>query len=114
MGVIPRFELHWVDLPSQAGHAQAGRRPAVVISDFPQQAFSIVVPVTTNRKRSVFPGTMLVDPDLHNGLSRPGVILGFQIRYLDRRFVKDRIGRLSVEDQAELDGVLAELLGFDR
>lgn len=111
--MIPRFAIHWVALPRQPGHAQSGRRPAVVLADAPEHGFCIVLPVTTNQARIVFPGTMQVEPDDENRLSRPGVVLGFQIRYLDRRFVQDRIGELGIEDQAELDGTLAELLGFD-
>jgi mRNA-degrading endonuclease toxin of MazEF toxin-antitoxin module len=110
---IPRFELWWVSLPHQHGHHQTGRRPAVVIADEPDNRFCIIAPLTTTLHRTRFKCTMKVEPTTENGLDAPSVVLGFQIRYLDRNRLDERIGRLSANDQAILDGLLAELLGFD-
>lgn len=110
---IPRFELWWVRLPEQQGHHQSGRRPAVVVADELDNRFCIVAPVTTTLARRRFKCTLVVEPSEGNGLSATSVVLGFQIRYLDRTRLEARIGRLAPSDQAVLDGLLAELLGFD-
>jgi mRNA-degrading endonuclease toxin of MazEF toxin-antitoxin module len=110
---LPRFDMWWVELPYQEGHAQSGRRPAVLVADEPTNRFCIVAPLTTNLDRLRFKGTLRVEPDHDNGLPQASVVMAFQIRYLDRDRLAERIGRLSVDDQAEFDGVLAELLGFD-
>ena len=110
---IPRFELWWVRLPQQQGHHQTGRRPAVVVADEPDNRFCIVAPLTRTLNRTRFKCTLKVEPSEQNGLDAESVVLGFQIRYLDRSRLDDRIGRLSPGDQAILDGLLAELLGFD-
>lgn len=105
--------MWWVRLPHQDGHSQTGTRPAVLIADEPENGFCIVAPVTTNLERSRFKATLRVVPDAENGLREPSVVLGFQIRHLDRNRLDARIGRLSDADAAILDGLLAELLGFD-
>lgn len=110
---IPRFELWWVRLPDQQGHHQTGRRPAVVVADEPDNGFTIVAPVTTNLERRRFKCTLVVEPSAENGLGSTSIVLGFQIRYLDRNRLEERMGQLSPTDQAVLDGLLAELLGFD-
>lgn len=110
---IPRFEIWWLDLPFQQGHSQTGRRPGIVIADEPENGFSIVAPLTTNAARTRFKCTLKVEPSNANGLAATSVVLGFQIRYVDRKRLTGRIGRLDLEHQAELDGLLAELLGFD-
>ena len=112
MAKLPRFDIWWVELPHQDGHAQAGRRPAVIIADEPDNRFSIVLPITTNLDCSRFKCTLRIDPGPENQLQAPSVVLGFQIRYLDRNRLRGRIGRLSDPDCAVLDGLLAELLGF--
>lgn len=110
---IPRFEIWWVRLPHQDGHHQTGRRPGVIVADEPDNRFCVLAPVTTNLDRRRFKCTLAVEASVENGLAAPSVVLGFQIRYLDRNRLEERIGRLSPKDQAVLDGLLAELLGFD-
>jgi mRNA interferase MazF len=110
---LPRFDIWWVNLPVQEGHAQSGKRPAVLAADEPDNKFCIVLPVTTNLDRSRFKGTLRVEPDSENGLRETSIIMGFQIRYLDRNRLTERIGHLNNADSAVLDGLLAELLGFD-
>lgn len=110
---LPRFDIWWVDLPVQEGHSQSGRRPAVIVSDEPDNRFSIVLPITTNLNRSRFKGTLRVEPDSENGLRDPSIVMGFQIRHLDRNRLTERIGHLNNSDAAILDGLLADLLGFE-
>jgi len=110
---IARFEIWWLQLPHQDGHHQTGRRPGVVVADEPDNRFCIIAPVTTNLDRRRFKCTHVVEPSPENGLEERSVVLGFQIRYLDRNRLVERIGRLAANDQAVLDGLLADLLGFD-
>lgn len=64
-------EVFWVDLPARGGHAQMGRRPAIVLQT--SEASSVLptvllIPMTTQLDALRFPGTLLVEPDLENGL----------------------------------------------
>jgi mRNA interferase MazF len=72
----------WVSLNPQAGHEQAGRRPAVVLSPAAYNAkvgLAILCPVTSQVKGYPF------EVPIPSDLSVPGVILADQIKSLDWR-----------------------------
>ena len=80
--VPQRGDIVWVSLNPQAGHEQAGRRPAVVVS--PQNyngkvGLAILCPITNQIKG--YPFEVLI-PD---GLPVEGAILSDQIKSLDWR-----------------------------
>lgn len=75
-----RGDLVWISYNPQAGHEQAGRRPAVVLSPKKYNAkvgLAILCPVTSQRKR--YPFEVLIP----EGLSVSGVILSDQVKSLD-------------------------------
>ena len=77
-----RGDLVWITLNLQAGHEQAGRRPAVVISPKSyngKTGLAILCPVTGRSKG--YPFEVLL-PD---GLAVSGVILSDQVKSLDWR-----------------------------
>jgi mRNA interferase MazF len=112
-GYVPkRGDLIWLDFTPQAGHEQAGRRPAAVISSSQYNrkvGMLLACPITNQRKQ--YPFEVLL-PD---GLPISGVILADQARSLDwksRRAVF--IGRLGEEVLAETLGKLAALIADDK
>jgi len=111
-GYVPkRGDLIWLDFTPQAGHEQAGRRPAAVISSSQYNrkvGMLLACPITNQRKQ--YPFEVLL-PD---GLPISGVILADQLRSLDwksRRAVF--IGRLGEEALEETLGKLAALIADD-
>lgn len=75
-----RGHLIWVDFSPQAGHEQAGRRPALVISTAEFTAvtgFTIVCPITSQVKG--YPFEVVLPP----GLPVSGVVLCDQERSFD-------------------------------
>jgi mRNA interferase MazF len=88
-------DVYWVDFPRRGGHAQAGRRPAIVVQG--SEACSrlptvLCIPLTTQLDALRFPGTVLVDADANNGLRRASVALVFQLTAVDRSFLSTRLG----------------------
>jgi mRNA interferase MazF len=80
--VPERGDLVWLTFDPQAGHEQAGRRPAVVLS--PQTynrpaGLAIVVPVTGQEKQYPF------EVPLPAGLPVQGVVLADQLKSVDWR-----------------------------
>ncbi|MCY3973575.1 MAG: endoribonuclease MazF [Candidatus Dadabacteria bacterium] len=72
----------WINLNPQAGHEQAGRRPAVVLSPLEYNdkvGLALFCPVTNQRKD--YPFEVPIPPNRHVG----GVILADQIKSLDWR-----------------------------
>jgi mRNA interferase MazF len=95
-----RGSLAWVAFSPQAGHEQAGHRPALVISPRPyheRSNLAVVCPITTNLQP--WPWKVL----LPEGLAVSGAVLVDQLRSIDRG-----ARRLRLVGQAP-HGVIAEV-----
>jgi len=83
MAYIPdRGDIVWITLSPQAGHEQAGRRPALVLSHKAYNGkvgLALLCPITSQIKG--YPFEVLI-PD---GLPVNGVVLSDQIKSLDWR-----------------------------
>ena len=80
--VPKRGDVVWITMNPQAGHEQAGRRPAVVLSpeSYNHKAgLAIMCPVTSQIKGYPF------EVSLPSGLPVSGVILSDQVKSLDWR-----------------------------
>ena len=107
-------DVVWVDFPARGGHAQAGRRPAVVAQDAAVSGLLptiLLIPLTTQLDALRFPATVLVEPDPANGLRRPSVALVFQLAAIDRRFISTRAGHVDAAVLADLWAALDTLTG---
>lgn len=93
--VPQRGDAIWLDFDPQAGHEQARRRPAIVLSpaQFNQvTGFALVCPITNQEKGYPF------EVPIPAGLSVRGVVLADQIRSLDWKARKaSLIGKLPAE-----------------
>ena len=110
--VPARGDLIWLQFNPQAGHEQAGHRPAVVISPSSYNrrvGLALCCPVTSQVKG--YPFEVLLPP----GLSVEGAILSDQIKSLDWRVRKARrIGNLPAEVLQETVGKILALVEPDR
>jgi mRNA-degrading endonuclease toxin of MazEF toxin-antitoxin module len=98
-------DVYWVEFPVRGGHAQAGRRPAIIVQGTRASASLptvLCVPLTTQLDALRFPGSVLVEADKKNGLQRASVALVFQLTAIDRRFLGKRLGRVSAPVLASL------------
>jgi mRNA interferase MazF len=106
-------DIYTVEIPASDGHEQAGTRPAIVVQD-PQYEVQLstvlIVPLTSRLAAQAFPGTFLIRPTSRNGLSVPSVALVFQLRAIDKRRLKRKMGRLSAAHLAQLQQHFKALL----
>ncbi len=78
--VPDRGDVVWISLDPQAGHEQAGRRPALVISPAAYNGkvgLAILCPITSHVKG--YPFEIVIPP----GLKAIGAILSDQVKSLD-------------------------------
>lgn len=107
-------ELYWIELPPTNGHEQGGRRPAIILLD---QTVSLrlpvilTIPITTALAALRFPGTLRIDATASNRLSKASVALIFQLRAVDRKRIKEKIGSLDSETLQNIFAKLDELTG---
>lgn len=109
MAYVPqRGDVVWITLNPQAGHEQAGRRPALVLSPAAYNGkvgLAILCPITAQVKG--YPFEVLVPP----GCKVTGAILADQVKSLDWRVRKaERICTLPATVVAEVLEKLGVLL----
>lgn len=107
--VIEQGDVWRADLPEPAGSEPGYRRPVVVVqsNEFNRSRISTVVCValTSNLALAEAPGNVFLPADV-TGLSRDSVANVSQIVALDRVFLTERIGQLSLNVLDDiLDGV---------
>jgi mRNA interferase MazF len=100
----------WVsDLPDKGGHVQRGYRPALVIAD-PTKAIAMVIPITSSLAATRFPYTLPLTPTAENGLTKPSVLLMYQLGAVDKRFLHRNIGRIDAATLERIDQQLKTML----
>ena len=104
-------DIAWVELDPVKGGEQAGRRPALIVSDRLYHEVSrraLICPISRTDRPWPF------NVPLPGGLKTDGAVLVDQIRAIDRNArMFDIIERAPTKVVAEVRGRLAALLGFD-
>ena len=80
MKAFRQGDIIWMDFNPQAGHEQAGRRPALVISNSKFNstgALAMVCPITNTKTRQA------IRPELPDTLKTKGCVLCDQARFVD-------------------------------
>jgi mRNA interferase MazF len=102
--VPERGDVIWLHFDPQAGHEQAGKRPALVLSPSAYNGrvgLALLCPITSQRKGYPF------EVPLPSGLKVQGVVLADQVKGLDWRF--RRAERVDSVPHAVLDEAVAKI-----
>lgn len=111
---IKRGELYYADLSPVVGSEQGGIRPVLVVQNDVGNKYSptiIAAAVTSKINKAKLP-THIELPLGDFGLQKDSVILLEQIRTLDKRRLKERIGELSEVTMSKVDRAILISLGF--
>ena len=110
---VKRGELYYADLSPVVGSEQGGVRPVLVVQNDTGNRYSptdIAAAVTSKINKAKLP-THIELPSASYGLAKDSVILLEQIRTLDKRRLKERIGELPEKTMRRVDGALLISLG---
>ncbi len=113
---IKRGELYYADLSPVVGSEQGGVRPVLVVQNDVGNKYSptvIAAAVTSKINKAKLP-THIELPSSSYGLQRDSVILLEQIRTLDKRRLKERIGELNEITMNQVDKAILISLGFTK
>ena len=113
--MIARGELYSASLDPVVGSEQGGIRPVLIIQNDVGNRYSptvIVLAVTGQLGKARLPTHVNV-PAQGNGLAKDSVVLAEQIRTLDKRRLRERIGTLSPELMEKVSEAVKISLGFD-
>ncbi len=98
-----------IEIPDTGGHEQEGIRPAIIIGE-PTNQIAIVVPCTSNLEVLRFPYTFILKPAKENGLKLLTVAMVFQLRAIDKRKLKIKIGRIDPSSLKTANNLIKKLL----
>ncbi|MDE6597513.1 MAG: type II toxin-antitoxin system PemK/MazF family toxin [Clostridia bacterium] len=113
---IKRGELYYADLSPVVGSEQGGVRPVLVVQNDVGNKYSptvIAAAVTSKINKAKLP-THIELPSHSYGLAKDSVILLEQIRTLDKRRLKERIGELNEITMTQVDKAILISLGFQK
>ncbi|MHB1665588.1 MAG: type II toxin-antitoxin system PemK/MazF family toxin [bacterium] len=108
-------DIYLVEIPTSEGHEQQGLRPAIIVQtadDIDKVPTVLIVPFTTQIKALNFPFTFVVNPDSANNLASVSIVLVFQLRAIDKKRLKNKIGSLSTNDTQVLKQKIKMLLNI--
>ena len=111
---IKRGELYYADLSPVIGSEQGGVRPVLVVQNDVGNRYSptiIAAAVTSKINKAKLPTHIELSASVY-GLAKDSVVLLEQIRTIDKRRLKDKIGLLSEQTMMRVDDALLISLGF--
>lgn len=73
----------------------------------------IIVPFTSNMQALRFTNTIEVDPSSNNGLKSKSVALAFQLRAIDKRRLKNKIGMVDDKTLGKIDNIIKRMLNLN-
>lgn len=112
--VVKRGDIFYADLSPVVGSEQGGVRPVLVVQNDVGNKFSptvIIAAITSQINKAKLPTHIEISADDY-GLAKDSVILAEQIRTIDKKRLRERIGRLDDELIEGVDSALAVSLGL--
>lgn len=112
--MIRRGELYYADLSPVIGSEQGGVRPILIVQNDTGNKYSptiIAAAITSQLNKAKLPTHIELSAN-EFGLCKNSVILLEQIRTLDKRRLKERIGELSDATMQKVNTALLISLGF--
>ena len=112
---VKRGELYYADLSPVVGSEQGGVRPVLIVQNDVGNKYSptiIAAAVTSKINKAKLP-THIELPKSAYVLVKDSVILLEQIRTLDKRRLKERIGELNENTMSKVDKAILISLGFN-
>ncbi|MBO5215675.1 MAG: type II toxin-antitoxin system PemK/MazF family toxin [Clostridia bacterium] len=111
---VKRGEIYYADLSPVVGSEQGGVRPVLVVQNDIGNKFSptvIVSAVTSQLCKAKLPTHVEIKSGVC-GLARDSVALLEQVRTIDKRRLKSRVGEVGEELMKSIDKALLISLGF--
>lgn len=112
---IKKGDLYFADLSPVMGSEQGGIRPVLVVQNDVGNKYSptiIVAAITSRRNKADLPTHVELAAD-ENGLSKNSVVLLEQLRTIDKKRLKERIGTIDRTRLPEVNEALSVSLGID-
>lgn len=110
-----RGDIYYADLSPVVGSEQGGVRPVLIVQNDVGNKYSptvIAAAITSQTGKTNLPTHIRVGAD-RCGLSKDSVVLLEQIRTLDKRRLKERMGSLDYSSMRQVDQALSVSFGLN-
>ena len=112
--MIKRGEIYFADLSPVVGSEQGGVRPVLVVQNDVGNKYSptvIAAAITSQLEKAKLP-THIQLPAEKYGLPKNSIVLLEQIRTIDKKRLKEKIGELPIIEMTKVNEALFISLGF--
>jgi len=112
--MVKRGEMYYADLSPVIGSEQGGIRPVLVVQNDIGNKYSptvIAAAITSKQTKAKLPTHIQLNGGEY-GLPLDSVVLLEQIRTLDKRRLREKIGELSLDEMQKVNDGLLISLGF--
>ena len=112
--LIKRGEIYYADLSPVVGSEQGGVRPVLIVQNDVGNKYSptvIAAAITSQRDKTNLPTHIEVDA-VNCGLSKDSIVLLEQIRTIDKKRLKDRMGELDNTSMNRVNTALSISFGL--
>lgn len=112
---VKRGEIYYADLSPVVGSEQGGTRPVLIVQNDVGNKFSptvIAAAITSRRFKTELPTHIRVNA-VESGLAKDSIVLLEQVRTIDKRRLREKMGTLDNTDMARINRALSVSLGID-
>ena len=112
---VRRGDIFYADLSPVVGSEQGGTRPVLIVQNDTGNRHSptvIAAAITSQLGKARLP-THITVPGREVGLAKDSVVLLEQIRTLDKRRLREHMGRLSDEQMSRVNEAIAVSFGLE-
>ncbi|AVP54639.1 mRNA interferase [Clostridium tetani] len=112
--IVKRGDIYYASLSPVVGSEQGGIRPVIIIQNDVGNRYSptvIVAAITSQINKAKLPTHVEISSEEY-GLNKDSVVLLEQIRTLDKRRLKEKIGRMTNGDMRKVDDALLVSIGL--
>ena len=112
--IVHRGEIYYADLSPVVGSEQGGVRPVLIVQNDVGNKFSptvIAAAITSQKDKANLPTHIAVNAQ-GSGLIKDSIILLEQVRTLDQRRRREKMGRLDDGVMRQVDAAIAVSLGL--
>ena len=111
---VKRGEIYYADLSPVVGSEQGGVRPVLIVQNDIGNRFSptvIAAAITSRQSKAKLP-THIPLPSGNSGLTRDSIVLLEQIRTIDKRRLRERMGHVDEAAMSRIDHALSVSFGL--
>ena len=112
--MVKRGDVFYADLSPVVGSEQGGVRPVLIVQNDVGNKFSptvIAAAITSQRFKTSLPTHIQVNAD-GCGLAKDSIVLLEQVRTIDKRRLKEKMGNLNEKEMNRIDKALSVSLGI--